>query len=466
MSDNVTPIDSARKNKDGKQSQHEKVNPVVLFEHVAQLIRFEGEGVWPTRFRVYEPEMGKRLPIIVKDGEAAVVGLDAVTASIMQFARHKALGSSGGASGGAARGAADTAPPAAWLFDDDKCIKAARYWLRSAKTEAHIPMIAWEGDTAPIAWRRLPWSKNEHGDTPTWDRLTANMTNGEAFRLWMASCFIEAADLSTYLWLHGGGANGKSRIMAFLARAFGPSYFGTDEESARSKHWTAALIGKRVVAFPDTNTRTLTTSGKFKSITGGDSVTVEPKYQPSFAARLPARFIISSNNVPELSSGDADLRRCIFVEMGAPVPIPERIPSAVLDEALWLEGGAFISKCLALYADKCRGHRPIEFDAEATAGLAAESEIDFAHIVDKYLDVGSPTYSMPGSEMLALVRNTCGARVNLRKVGDFVAYLERHYGVKRWKSAGRMKYAGVKLKFEGQAQAAGVPHWGGGVDVY
>ena len=445
MSDNVLPFDSARKSKSSKEKQ--KINPIVLFETMANHMRREdGAGtVWPHCFRVYEPESGKRIPVMVRQGEASIVSLDAVTATVMAHARHQAMQSAGG-----------EGSPASWLFDDDKCIKAARYWLRSVPTIRLIPMLGWLDDETPIAWRQLPWRRDTAGATPTWDRLLAGASNAEAFKLWLASCFVETADLTTYIWMHGQGANGKSRILAFLAAVFGSAYVGTDESAVGGKHWTAALVGKRIAAFPDTNTRKVTTSGKFKSITGGDAVAIEPKFQAIFPLRLPIRFILSSNNAPELSSGSADMRRCIYVEM-QPIPEAERLPTAQVDAALWAEGAAFVSHCLELYRARCADDRAVPFDTEGSATLAAEAEVDFGALVDMYLKTGSPTFRLAGHELVNLMRNAWGKRTDSKTMAEFVDYLIRHFGTKKIKSNGRIFYLGLGLTVAGQAMASGHP---------
>ena len=161
---------------------------------------------------------------------------------------------------------------------------------------------------------------------------------------------MKTSYMQQYVWLHGKGNEGKGSLNRFLQRVFGPAYCSKQPNESGDKFWTHELLGKRLVVFPDCNDQKFVTSGLFKSMTGGDPVAVEAKGEMSYTTRLNAKYLVLSNEKPQISSEKADKRRIIYCEI-AP---REDLIDLNFEARLWDEGGAFLGKCWSLYQGQRR----------------------------------------------------------------------------------------------------------------
>lgn len=237
---------------------------------------------------------------------------------------------------------------------------------------------AWADDEA-LTFHRLPFTGREEGETPTWDELMSRTTNAKPLMAWIGSLFISESARQQYIWLFGEGGDGKGSVIRFLEAVFGDAFGSEEPPSGDGKRfWTAGLVGKRLVAFTDTNDARWPTSGLFKTISGGDSVRVELKGGKAFTMRLDAKFLFSSNERPDITSRKADLRRVIMCEFSSPA---EAIPD--FEARLWAEGGAFLRKCIALYHDLCPGHGNIASDTSAIESWAAAVDDEYQATFDR-----------------------------------------------------------------------------------
>jgi phage/plasmid-associated DNA primase len=184
------------------------------------------------------------------------------------------------------------------------------------------------------------------------------MSNRDAFKAFLGSLLFENAKQHQYLWCHGLGSDGKGAINRFLKQVFGRSYRSKQPPAPGDKFWTHGLLGSRLVVFPDCNAQTFTSSGLFKSLSGGDPVDVEAKGLMSFTAVLDCKFIFLSNEKPVISSERADMRRIIYCEFE-----PEGAPEERgFEDRLWDEGGVFLTDCVKTYARLCPDHAKIPCD--------------------------------------------------------------------------------------------------------
>ena len=114
----------------------------------------------------------------------------------------------------------------------------------------------------------------------------------------------------------GSGNNGKSTATELLARLLGESNVDAialhklDED----RFAVADLYGKLANIFADLDGRALRSSSVFKSITGGDRLSAERKFRPSFTFTPYARLIFSANAVPPTSdSSEGFFRRWLIL---------------------------------------------------------------------------------------------------------------------------------------------------------
>jgi putative DNA primase/helicase len=134
------------------------------------------------------------------------------------------------------------------------------------------------------------------------------------------------------LLLIGQPRSGKSTITGVLHKLVGANNVCSPKLAQLGQQFgLASLIGKTVAMPPDA--RLGSSADKqgivqtLLSVSGGDAVTIERKYLPDWHGTLPARFVITSNEIPQL--GDASgalMSRTIVLETRHTIPEDKRDP--------------------------------------------------------------------------------------------------------------------------------------------
>jgi hypothetical protein len=258
--------------------------------------------------------------------------------------------------------------------------EAAQTWVAASVPlrPQEIKMVSWVDETG-YTWRRLPWAIAE-GPTPTWDKILNRMTNATAFCQWLGSLFFDEARQHQYVWVHGMGNDGKGSINNFLKAVFGRAYRSKQPPHPGDKFWTHGLIGSRLVVFPDCNAQGFTSGGLFKSLSGGDPIDVESKGKMSFTVDLNCKFLFFSNEKPNISCEDADMRRIIYCEFFEKTKKEDADP--FFAKKLWSEGGAFLSRCVNEYTAACPQHAPITSGKEEIEAWVSVGEEKFQTFFD------------------------------------------------------------------------------------
>jgi hypothetical protein len=314
-----------------------------------------------------------------------------------------------------------------WQFTAEEADSLVKYWVYQTKPVAMPRTYVWPGET-DLAFTRLPWPPVA-APAPTWDTLLGRMTNATAFRCWIGSLFDDKSYLQQYVWLYGKGNDGKGSINDFLSRVFGPAYCSKLPPD-KDKFWSYELIGKRLVAFPDCDDATFVTSGRFKSLTGGDPIGVEAKGKMSYSVRLGCKYLVLSNEEPQITSARADIRRIIYCTLATP---PEADIAAFNDgfkDQLWAEGGGFLGSCLDLYRMSCCGRGPIYSDNEMVSDVIENADMDFAEVFDFNFEIDMKDrdrWLPPENLQRVLKLNFKSRELQL----SFLKYLEREKRVKK-----------------------------------
>ncbi len=321
-----------------------------------------------------------------------------------------------------------------YCFTHSEVSATACFWRDYAHPIAKPAAVKWASDEG-LTFRRLPWNRMNDQPTPLFDELMGRTSNALALCYFIGSLFDPGADRQQYVWMRGDGQDGKSSLARFIRRVFGNSVaFEHPPSPAREHFWVYNLLNKRLVVFPDCNAVGFPVSGLFKSLTGDDPVRVEEKGQPAFTAELEAKFMFLSNDAPRIESGKADMRRIILCEMAQ----IKGEPDPGYEEALWREGGAFLSKCIDLYErDVGRGRR-IPVDTEQAEDLAAANEEPYEEFIERYLDLEMPTeaegktegqrWHVRGTEMQRLMKEWSREKKDHSRLKK---YLDRAHGIRR-----------------------------------
>lgn len=186
------------------------------------------------------------------------------------------------------------------------------HWLRTLCDVDFTPPV--EGETlethAPDFWRWL-------------DRAAGSRQ--EKRDVILAALFMVLAnryDWQLFLEVTGPGGSGKS-ILAEIATMLAGEDNATSAtiETLESPRERAALIGFSLIRLPDQEKWSGDGAG-LKAITGGDAVSVDPKYKDAYSTHIPAVILAVNNNPMRFTdrSGGVSRRRVIlhFPEQIAP----------------------------------------------------------------------------------------------------------------------------------------------------
>jgi energy-coupling factor transporter ATP-binding protein EcfA2 len=140
-------------------------------------------------------------------------------------------------------------------------------------------------------------------------------SNPDALCAFIGSIFYDQSYIQQYLYLHGPGGAGKGTILRLLNSILGPASHSDDLELAGGRFWACSFIGKRLVAFSDSDEKYAMQKAIFKRLTGGDSIRMEIKNGATFNAVLNCKYLINSNYEPVLKMDDADQRRAVVIHV-------------------------------------------------------------------------------------------------------------------------------------------------------
>jgi hypothetical protein len=177
-------------------------------------------------------------------------------------------------------------------------------------------------DDDSLTWVRLPFSSADIAsltlkDVPEFAHILSLCEDGgESLTLWIGSLLDAKASRVQYLHIQSPGGTGKSALLEALVRVFGnEKVVIVDSGQFNDGYFGEAVEGARILAFPDENSTSFFSSGKFKRFTGEPTVTINPKYKQSRNINLTHKTIVLSNNDVQITSSEADVRRLISVVM-------------------------------------------------------------------------------------------------------------------------------------------------------
>jgi P4 family phage/plasmid primase-like protien len=101
----------------------------------------------------------------------------------------------------------------------------------------------------------------------------------------------------------GDGANGKSTFNELLKSFLGPENVSnvTLQDLCYNRFASAQQYGKLANLCADLPNDSITSSGRFKMLTGGDTISAEFKHKPAFSFKNYAKMIFSANAIPQVS---------------------------------------------------------------------------------------------------------------------------------------------------------------------
>ncbi|WP_409249541.1 primase-helicase zinc-binding domain-containing protein [Enterobacter hormaechei] len=257
------------------------------------------------------------------------------------------------------------------------------YWLRTLCDVDFTPPV--EGETlethAPNFWRWL-------------DRAASK--NPQKRDVILAALFMVLAnryDWQLFLEVTGPGGSGKS-ILAEIATLLAGEDNATsaDIDTLEDPRKRASLIGFSLIRLPDQEKWSGDGAG-LKAITGGDAVSVDPKYQNPYSTHIPAVILAVNNNPMRFTdrSGGVSRRRVIihFPEQIAP---EERDPQ--LRDKIARELAVIVRQLMQKFSDPMTARALLQLQQNSDEALNIKRDADPTFDFCGYLEMLPQTSGM------------------------------------------------------------------------
>ncbi|MER1511766.1 primase-helicase zinc-binding domain-containing protein [Enterobacter hormaechei] len=257
------------------------------------------------------------------------------------------------------------------------------YWLRTLCDVDFTPPV--EGETlethAPNFWR---WLDRAAGSRP------------EKRDVILAALFMVLAnryDWQLFLEVTGPGGSGKS-ILAEIATLLAGEDNATsaDIDTLEDPRKRASLIGFSLIRLPDQEKWSGDGAG-LKAITGGDAVSVDPKYQNPYSTHIPAVILAVNNNPMRFTdrSGGVSRRRVIihFPEQIAP---EERDPQ--LRDKIARELAVIVRQLMQKFSDPMTARALLQSQQNSDEALNIKRDADPTFDFCGYLEMLPQTSGM------------------------------------------------------------------------
>ncbi|EAB9235880.1 DNA primase [Salmonella enterica subsp. enterica] len=257
------------------------------------------------------------------------------------------------------------------------------HWLRTLCDVDFTPPV--EGETlethAPNFWR---WLDRAAGKSP------------QKRDVILAALFMVLAnryDWQLFLEVTGPGGSGKS-ILAEIATLLAGEDNATsaDIDTLEDPRKRASLIGFSLIRLPDQEKWSGDGAG-LKAITGGDAVSVDPKYQNPYSTHIPAVILAVNNNPMRFTdrSGGVSRRRVIihFPEQIAP---EERDPQ--LRDKIARELAVIVRQLMQKFSDPMTARTLLQSQQNSDEALSIKRDADPTFDFCGYLEMLPQTNGM------------------------------------------------------------------------
>lgn len=177
-----------------------------------------------------------------------------------------------------------------------------------------------------FALNTLPPRFDPEADCPRWMQFLDEVLPREGaqwvLQQWLGYLLVPTNRYQRILVMKGEGANGKSVIQGVVRDLLGAENCSAAPlEQLHETHALQPLVGKLVNLATEWGYIDQTGLNTMKAVSGQDTVTVNPKWKEPFEARLPVRWMVSTNETPRVQDrSDAIWRRLIVLPFRVQVP--------------------------------------------------------------------------------------------------------------------------------------------------
>ncbi len=381
--DNVTPLETARANKkrtgksdkpsDAQAESPEKPPRAILFENIFLAVTRSPASILPEpNFRIEMMNIadGVDHPVQIVDNEVCrKINMKQLTKLFMDYTRElrKLRGH--------------------WMYsftanDVHDCVL---YWQMAATAIPTPKPIRFHSEMG-LTLLRMPFEISPM-PTPLFDEIFSRMTNGDAVKAYLWSMVEYRSFRQQYLWLQGEGNDSKGALARTFIRLFQKNVLATAQQNvpwSGNKHWALPFYDKRLIVFTDFRDLRSLSNSIMLSLTGGDSLSVDPKGSAPFDADFYGKIIFCSQLELNIDDRRADKRRPIKALLQETTKYdPE------YEEKLWLEMPGFLYQCCEVYERLCPNHGKIPVSQESAESIEAAISVkndEYEIFFDRYLE--------------------------------------------------------------------------------
>jgi len=180
---------------------------------------------------------------------------------------------------------------------------------------------------------RLPIKYDSDADCPLIKKFVSEIVeedNTELIREIIGYCLWREYHFQKAFMLIGEGENGKSVLINVIKAFLGKDNFTSIslQDIAEDRFARADLKGKLANLYPDLDKKSLKTTGVFKMLTGGDSISADKKFKSRVHFQNYAKLIFSANELPRTEDTTmAFFRRWIIIRFPNTFPKERRDPN-------------------------------------------------------------------------------------------------------------------------------------------
>lgn len=177
-----------------------------------------------------------------------------------------------------------------------------------------------------VTWT-LPFHSSALGARPMgaarapkrWESFLAEGSTPDDIRIlqeWFGYCLIGNNKLQKTFWLYGPPGCGKSIICQILTMILAPERVAVRSDDTLKSKYNNDLVDKRLIYFSDYRNDARATQQALKfllTVGGNDPVLIEAKYKSPFTARLGAKILFTSNEMPMFRDTTAAALRRLLI---------------------------------------------------------------------------------------------------------------------------------------------------------
>jgi len=242
--------------------------------------------------------------------------------------------------------------------------------------------------------------------------------------------------------LRGNGGDGKGTLARLVGSAFGGfdgSYsvafaVGDQTFNPQNGHWAEPLVGKYLCVLFDTKRARILEDERMRTLTGGDSLSVNVKHGPQFNAPNRTRWLIIANVTMEITGLRADLSRVFPMLFAARED--ELVTDGAFEKEVLSEVREFINACVLAYSKLC----PKGGDVPLTPGIVrvrdqmvAAGEAELEAFAEGHL-MFEPNAILKGTDLTRLLESGAPRSWERTQRQRFRDYLNRRLKVQGQKN--------------------------------